>query len=148
MDALKSGRKWRRETGAELVEFALVLPLLLLVIVGIFDFGFLFRDFEVITNAAREGARIGVLSGYSEADVQQRAADYMTAAGLDVTLATTTMSVEALGVGGSSTAQVVRVTVWYPHNFTLLSPIAGLFGGSFGSVSFRAVSTMRVEAPS
>jgi Flp pilus assembly protein TadG len=49
------------ETGAELIEFAFVLPLLLLVIVGIFDFGFLFQRYEVVTNAAREGARAAVL---------------------------------------------------------------------------------------
>ena len=70
---MKAGRGRRGDAGAELVEFALVLPLLLLVIVGIFDFGFLFRDYGVITNAAREGARIGVLSGYTTTDVQNRA---------------------------------------------------------------------------
>jgi Flp pilus assembly protein TadG len=148
MVALNIVRRLRRRTGAELVEFALVLPMLLLVIVGIFDFGFLFRDFGVITNAAREGARIGVLTGYSTADVQARANSYLTAAGLDAGQASTDVAVEDLLVGGTSTVRVVRVTVTYPHAFSLLGPIAGLVGGSFGSVSLRAVSTMRVEAPS
>ncbi len=48
-----------RERGAALLELALVLPLLLVVIAGIVDFGFAFQRFEVITNAAREGARLG-----------------------------------------------------------------------------------------
>lgn len=148
MDALSLVRRLRRTTGAELIEFALVLPMLLLVIVGIFDFGFMFRDFGVITNAAREGARIGVLAGYSTTDVQARAGSYMTAAGLDTAQATTAVAVEDLAVGGTSTVKVVRVTVTYPHSFSFLGPIAGLVGGSFGSVSLRAVSTMRVEAPS
>ena len=45
------------ERGAELVEFALVFPMLLLVMLGIMDFGFLFQRYEVLTAAAREGAR-------------------------------------------------------------------------------------------
>jgi Flp pilus assembly protein TadG len=149
MDALLTlVRRLRHSSGAELIEFALVLPMLLLVIVGIFDFGFLFRDFGVITNAAREGARIGVLTGYTTADVQSRAGTYLTAAGLDAAQANTTVAVEDLAVGGTASVKVVRVTVTYPHSFSFLGPIAGLVGGSFGSVSLRAVSTMRVEAPS
>ncbi len=48
------------ERGAALVEFALALPLLLVVIAGIVDFGFVFQRYEVVTNAAREGARLAV----------------------------------------------------------------------------------------
>jgi Flp pilus assembly protein TadG len=145
MDALRVGARRRREKGAELVEFALVLPLLLLVMVGIFDFGFMFRNYGVIANAAREGARIGVLAGYSSADVQDRSASYMTAAGLTAGLGATTVAIEPLAVGAGATVSVVRVTVTYPHTFSLLAPIARLFGGSFGSITLRAVSTMRVE---
>ena len=47
----------QEERGAALVEFALALPLLLVVLAGIVDFGFVFQRYEVITNAAREGAR-------------------------------------------------------------------------------------------
>ena len=50
------------ERGAELIEFAFILPLLLFVVVGIIDFGFLFRDYEILTNAAREGARLRSLA--------------------------------------------------------------------------------------
>ena len=46
----------RGERGAALVEFALALPMLLVVLAGIVDFGFVFQRYEVITNAAREGA--------------------------------------------------------------------------------------------
>ena len=60
----------RGEGGNALVEFALVLPLLMLVFAGIVDFGFLFQRYEVITNAAREGARLAVLPGYGTTDVQ------------------------------------------------------------------------------
>ena len=63
-------RRLRSERGAELVEFALILPLLLFIILGLVDFGFMFQRFEVVTNAAREGARIAVLPGYVTADVR------------------------------------------------------------------------------
>ena len=130
-----------------MVEFALVLPLLLLVIAGIFDFGFLFRDYGVITNAAREGARIGVLGPYTISNVQERARLYMTAAGLTAGLATTTVTTASLTIDVGVTVPVVTVTVTYPHTFSLLGPIAALFGGSFGTITLTAVSTMRVESP-
>jgi len=46
----------RSDSGAEVIEFALTLPLLLLVVLGIIEFGFVFQQYEVVTNAAREGA--------------------------------------------------------------------------------------------
>ena len=45
-----------------------VLPLLLLMLFGIIDFGFMFQRYVVLTNAAMEGARVGILPGYSDAD--------------------------------------------------------------------------------
>ena len=62
----------RSERGAELIELALVLPILLLVIAGIVDFGLLMQRYLTINNAAREGARIAVLPGYGLTDVQNR----------------------------------------------------------------------------
>jgi len=79
-------RRLRLERGAELIEMALVLPLLMLVIMGIIDFGFLFREMSVVTNAAREGARAGVLPDYSaDANVSNRVQQYLTASGITVT---------------------------------------------------------------
>ncbi len=48
------------ERGAVIVEFALVLPLLLLLLFGIIEFGLLFYNKQVLTNASREGARAGI----------------------------------------------------------------------------------------
>ena len=66
-------QRLRSERGAELIEFALVFPVLLLVVLGIVDFGFLFQRMEVVTNAAREGARMAVLPGYSTVGRRERA---------------------------------------------------------------------------
>ena len=66
---------WRSERGAELIEFAVVMPILIFIIAGIFEFGMMFRPFEAVTNAAREGARVGVLPGYNPtrcADARER----------------------------------------------------------------------------
>ena len=60
-----SARLRAQERGAELVEFALALPLLLVVFGGIIDFGLLLQRHQVLSNAAREGARLAVLPGYT-----------------------------------------------------------------------------------
>ncbi len=54
-----------------------MLPILLLVIAGIVDFALMFQRFLVVSNAAREGARIAVLPGYTQADVQNRVTQYV-----------------------------------------------------------------------
>lgn len=50
-----------REKGASVVEFALVLPLLLLLVFGIMEMGWLFAQQVEVRNAAREGARMAVV---------------------------------------------------------------------------------------
>ena len=57
-----AGLNRRRELGQGMVEFALVLPALLLTIMGIADFGRLFAVYSNLFNAAREGARYGVVN--------------------------------------------------------------------------------------
>src|SRR5438132_7308064 len=54
-------RRFRSQRGAAIIETALTLPILLLVSVGIFEFGRAYETWEVMTNAAREGARVAVL---------------------------------------------------------------------------------------
>ncbi len=71
-----------REGGQAVIELALTLPLLLLVLTGIIDFGFQFQRYEVVTNAAREGARVGVLPEYGPTDASARALDYLLAGGI------------------------------------------------------------------
>jgi Flp pilus assembly protein TadG len=139
------------ERGSELVELAIALPILLLVIAGIMDFGFLFERYEVVTNSAREGARMAVLTGYScdntlTSDVGSRVQTYLTTSGLTdtptVNCGTTTQTLPS-----GLTVQVATVTVSYPSSFLFIGPIAALIGGhSPGTVNLQAVSVMRVEA--
>lgn len=138
-------RGQRDEAGAEVVEFALVLPLLLLVLTGIIDFGLMFQRYEVVTNAAREGARVASLPGYAAADVQARVQAYLTASGLTAT-PTIPAPTETCLVAGAHNVPVVTVTVDYPYTLSIVGPIASLFGGSgFTLTTLRGQSTMRLE---
>ena len=56
--ANRCNRTISNKTGESLVEFALVLPLFVLLIVGVFDLGRAFFAFIAISNAAREGTRV------------------------------------------------------------------------------------------
>ena len=57
---MKSGRRQKSGRGQSLVEFALILPVFLMLLAGIIDFGFMFYSRITVINAAREGARDAV----------------------------------------------------------------------------------------
>jgi Flp pilus assembly protein TadG len=146
--------KWLRrghsERGAALVEVALTLPLLLLVAVGIFEFGRAYQTWQVLTNAAREGARIAVLPGTDDASVEERVQTYLEAgliAGAsDATVTITRNNVIAIGAG---TATASRVEVAFPFAFIVLQPVARLVvaGSTAGtSLMMTASATMRNES--
>ncbi|PYR46146.1 MAG: hypothetical protein DMF95_19070, partial [Acidobacteria bacterium] len=82
MNAIPTHRMRDNERGAVLIEFALVLPLLLVLFAGMFDMGLAFQRYQAVTNAAREGARMAVLPGYSDTDVEGRARAYLAASGV------------------------------------------------------------------
>jgi Flp pilus assembly protein TadG len=70
---VKSESKLRNEKGASAVEFALVLPIFVMVIFGIFQFGIAFNNWIAITHAAREGARLAAVGQYDEQRVRDSA---------------------------------------------------------------------------
>ncbi|CAG9165019.1 hypothetical protein LMG23992_00165 [Cupriavidus laharis] len=94
----------QKQKGVAAVEFAIVLPILLMIVFGIVDFGIGLYNKAVLTNAAREGARAGIVlrsPKYTAADVnavvQQYAANYLITFGT-----TNTPVVDAtVGIGGS-----------------------------------------------
>ena len=157
----------RSESGAEVIEFALTLPLLLLVVLGIIEFGFVFQQYEVVTNAAREGARIASLSTYGPTDAtraanaEARVDDYLVAGGLDTANATVCVgpadddtvcdgSVSATALPGvaSKCVWTIQVKVEYSHPVAFVGGIVSYFGGTFGDLTLRARSAMRTEASS
>ncbi|HYN08001.1 MAG TPA: TadE/TadG family type IV pilus assembly protein [Vicinamibacterales bacterium] len=139
--------RFASDKGAELIEMALVLPILLMIFAGIIDFGFMFQRYEVLTNAAREGARMGTLPGYSTTDVVNRVESYLFTSGLTDTHPTPIV-LPGTATVGSGTIDTVTVIVWYHSQFTNLGPIAALVGGSgWTSITLKAASTMRLETP-
>lgn len=60
---MRTLRLRRDEGGATLVEFAIVMPILFTLIIGISEFGLAFKDWLSVSNASREGARMGAVSG-------------------------------------------------------------------------------------
>ena len=138
----------RSQAGAELVEFALVLPIMLLVFGGIVDFGLLLQRQQVVTNAAREGARLAVLPGYQEPDVQARVTQFVRE-GLnnDTLTPAASRTFVTLTPATGPAFQAARVSVTLADRFLILGPIVSLAGGSgsFGTIALTATTTMRVE---
>jgi Flp pilus assembly protein TadG len=121
-----SGRK-ARDRGTAAVEFALVVPVLLLIVFAIIDFGRLLNAQIELTGAAREGARLAVL-GYSDAAIQAR----VVAAAPD--LSGVTVTVAASCPPGAGPAADARVDANYSFSFvTPIGAISALFGGGIGA---------------
>ena len=139
-------RRLRSERGAQLIEFALVFPLMLVVTGGIVDLGLLIKDYQVVTNAAREGARLGAVEGIDDEIVETRVATYLSAGGLDGAPITEVQElVVANGAGLSFNA--VDVIVSYEHEYLMLSPLSSLIQAASlpPSVTLKARATMRRE---
>lgn len=155
---ISTGSRHLAERGAALVEFALAIPLLLVVIAGIVDFGFLFQRYEVITNAAREGARMATLPGYDSTAVDTYVRNYVQK-GLSlnnsamstvmpsgsVTVSYSDITVPG-AVTGTMTIETATVNVTYQHSWLLLRPMLALLSKSWGTtIQLSASSQMRKE---
>jgi len=104
-----------RQRGAAAVEFALVLPLLLTLVLGSIDWGWFFFIDQLVTNAAREGARAGSVlpprptstASQAEDAAEQAASAYLTRA----TLAPKGVAASFTTVDGTD---AIQVTITYP----------------------------------
>jgi Flp pilus assembly protein TadG len=138
-------KRIREHRGAAIVEVALTLPLLLLVSVGIFEFGRAYQTWQVLTNAAREGARIAVLPGSTDTSVRNRVVDYMQTGQLpQATHSTISISHNTAIDVGAGSATGSEVVISYPFSFIMLQPVASLIvpGTSLGSPIIMAASAM------
>jgi Flp pilus assembly protein TadG len=132
----------KTEAGAEIIEMAIVLPLLMATLFGIVEFGFLFQRYVFLTNAAAEGARVASLPGYEEADVQARVAAY--AAASNITGVTARSTAAAIGGPGGTSWPGSQVTVTYVYSYQFIRPLAALLSGSLSpTVTITARSTVR-----
>lgn len=117
----------RSERGAEMIEMALTLPILLLISVGIFEFGRAYQTWQILTNAAREGARLAILPNEAPSDVQARVQQYMQNGQLpNANTATVTVNQTATLSIGANNATASIVTIDYPFSFIVLNPVVRL----------------------
>src|SRR5688572_19650191 len=73
----------RRRRGAEVLEMALMMPLLLLLIFGMIEFGYFFYLQHNLQAAAREGARTGAMLNATDTDAVNKASAFLSAANLN-----------------------------------------------------------------
>jgi len=140
-------KRIRSEKGAALIEAAMIMPMLLLISVGIFEFGRAYQTSQVLTNAAREGARLAILEGPTDAEVRTRVNQYLTDGGL-ASLADGNIVIGRNTVlTASSTASTV--TVNYPFQFMMLNPIVRLIvptdSTTGAPITLTAATIMRNE---
>jgi Flp pilus assembly protein TadG len=99
-----------------LAEFALVMPVLLMILFGIIEFGFAFRRSQSLEAAAREGGRLASLSSTSAAEVADRVDDVLGTTSFD---GPPVGSVEPSGGCVGREGLTVTVTVTAPHRLTI-----------------------------
>ncbi len=121
----------RHRSGTALVEFAIVSPILFLLVFGMIEYGRMVMVQQIITNASREGARLGVLDGTTTGDVQTSVTDYL--AGASVTGATITVDPSPPDSAGFG--EPVTVTVDIPFNQVSWLPTPLFIGGKTLSAS-------------
>jgi len=142
-------KRIRSEKGAALLEAAITVPMILLISVGIFEFGRAYQTWQVLTNAAREGARVAVISGTTDDAVKARVVAYMQNGALNdgaATMVTVTRGVTLTGTTDTGT----QITINYPFQFMVLQPVASLIvnGSTLGApITMSASAEMRNESP-
>lgn len=141
-------KRLRSQRGAALIETAITIPMVLLVAVGIFEFGRAYQTWQVLTNAAREGARVSIIASSTDADVTTAVGNYMTAGQINGAATATVIVNRTVAFGPTSTAS--KITINYPFNFMVIGPVARLvrststLGG--GPLTMTAVALMRNES--
>lgn len=82
---MRSGLRQRRERGATIVEFAIVFPLIIMLVMGVAEFSLAFKDWLTINHASREGARAGATAADDiSADIQVLTAIEQAVTGADL----------------------------------------------------------------
>jgi len=128
-------RRLRPDSGEALVEMALVLPILLVLSLGMLDFGRAFHQKSIVDAAAREACRVAVVTAPDVPIAEARGNLILTTAGFTGSTA----------IAGPDPARMVTATV--TSEFTFVTPgLFALFGGGFGnSIILTGRSVMRKE---
>jgi Flp pilus assembly protein TadG len=142
---------WRKDQrGASAVEFAIVLPLLVVFVFGIIEFGLVLYDKAVVTNASREGARAGIVfqpdPRVDEAEIRNIVNNYCSS--WLVSFGTSPGPTVTVPSGICANAgDELAVNVAYQYDFLLIPDfLAAFFSGTMpGSIDVSAETRMRCE---
>jgi Flp pilus assembly protein TadG len=132
------------QRGGSAVEFAIVLPILVVLLFGIIEFSILFYDKAVITNASREGARAGIVFASTPLDDAGIAGVVNTYCASNlITFGSATAATTTVSRGGSGTAgDPLTVTVDYSYDFLVLPNFVTALTGP---IDLEAITVMRME---
>jgi Flp pilus assembly protein TadG len=138
----------RRESGTAMLESAIALPCLLLVLFAIFEFGLAFARTQVLTNAAREGARAASLFRRSckSGEVQSAVKDAVNHTGAQLGMSAGALSITTAHV--CEAGAQVQVTVAFVHHLPVVAGLSKFVGGSAtaAEVTLRAQAEMLNES--
>ncbi|MGH7500909.1 MAG: TadE family protein [Longimicrobiales bacterium] len=115
----------RGEAGQALVEFAIIMPILLILVLGLVEFSRAWFNYQVMVDAAREGARTGAVYNppTTIGTIQNKINTQLAAAGMDTLNATITIT----GFQGG-TAQPLTVAIAYPFALRWIGSFLGWTG--------------------
>ena len=124
--------------GVAAVELAICLPILILLVCGSIEFGLLFYNQQVITNASREGVRAGIVAETETADIIQIVENYCNGKLINLNGANE-LQADAVTVSAPDAQNDRTVRVTYDYDF--------LFGGILGFTdkTLSAQTIMRME---
>jgi Flp pilus assembly protein TadG len=140
----------RDTRGQALVEFALMLPLVMLILIGIVEFGRAWQAKQTLTDVAREGARLAVVGNKTilQADAENNMKAMLGAAGFDPNVLTISWP---LGCRWStcipqiSTNATTAVTLSMPFQFAILHRLTQLMTDGTGTMTLTTTARMRTE---
>lgn len=149
-------KNMREQKGVAAVELALILPILLLIIFGIIEFGLLMYNKQVLTNASREGARAGIVQAVTRPTVTQIQNVVKTYAedqlisfggpGLKTFKIETKNPASPVGTACTAFSQDLIVSVTYQYQFLVFPNIVKLLKGTFSNtIDLTAVTDMKCE---
>jgi Flp pilus assembly protein TadG len=116
-----------RERGAALVEFAILMPLLLLLILGIIEFGWLFGQFNDVRHGAREGARFAAVNGGTNAEIHQRVCSSMDGLSAGIDTLTVQLNPDADGDADTSIGEPASISVTATVGSLTSAPFVTMF---------------------
>ncbi|HKA59644.1 MAG TPA: TadE family protein [Gemmatimonadales bacterium] len=127
--------------GQAMVEFALVAPLLMMLVIGVFEFGRAWNVYQVITEAARAGARAAVVADASvtQDSVIATIRHDLTRAGLNPSGLNVSVTGWRAGTGTPAS-----VSIQYPYRFVFLRPFMG-WTSDEAAITLKTAFTMRNE---